>query len=149
MIIRKYSSPDCKHLVALFYDTVHNVNSKDYTLEQLNAWTSGSDEFDEWDRSFSDHYTIVVEIDGTIVGFGDIDSSGYLDRLYVHKDYQRKGIATLICNNLEKNFPKVSTHSSITAKHFFLNRGYIVVKEQQVLRKGILLTNYVMTKTIC
>lgn len=32
---------------------------------------------------------IILE-NSIIVGFGDIDKSGYLDRFYVHKDYQRR-----------------------------------------------------------
>ena len=41
---------------------------------------------------------------------------------------------------------KITTHASITARPFFLKRGYRVVREQQVERGGILLTNYVMEK---
>ena len=70
----------------------------------------------------------------------------YLDRLYVHKDYQRQGVATALCNELERGFDRITTHASITAKPFFLHRGYKVVREQQVVRNGISLTNYVMEK---
>ncbi len=79
--------------------------------------------------------------------FGDIDRSGYLDRLFVHSDYQRKGVATAICNQLEQEVQgHIVTHASITARPFFEKRGYKVVKEQQVERQGILLTNFVMEK---
>ena len=83
-----------------------------------------------------------------IVGFGDIDSTGYLDRLYVRKDRQRRGIASAICGELENaaDAAKITTHASITARPFFQKRGYRVVREQQVERGGILLTNYVMEK---
>lgn len=47
-----------------------------------------------------EHFSLVAIEAGMIVGFGDIDSTGYVDRLYVHKDYQRKGIATAICDML-------------------------------------------------
>ncbi len=40
----------------------------------------------------------------------------------------------------------ITTHASITARPFFEKRGYRPVKEQQVERKGILLTNYVMVR---
>ena len=76
-----------------------------------------------------------------------IDETGYLDRLYVHTDYQGKGIATAICNRLEWAVRKdIVTHASITARPFFEKRGYKVVKEQQVERQGIFLTNFVMIK---
>ena len=41
MIIRKYKSSDCNEIVQLFYNTVHKINAKDYTKEQLNAWATG------------------------------------------------------------------------------------------------------------
>lgn len=42
MIIRKYQPSDCKELTELFYNTVHNVNAKDYTKEQLDVWANES-----------------------------------------------------------------------------------------------------------
>ena len=51
--------------------------------------------------SFQEHYSIVAVDDEIIVGFGDIDRTGYLERLFVHKDYQGRGIATAICDKLE------------------------------------------------
>lgn len=148
MIIRKYDSSDCEQLAELFYQTVHALNAKDYTNEQLDVWADGNVNLKEWDKSFSACYTIVCVKDDIIVGFGDIDKTGYLDRLFVHKDYQRQGVATAICNELEQrvNVKKVVTHASITAKPFFEQRGYKVIKEQQVIRNGIYLTKYVMEK---
>uniref|UniRef100_UPI0028AC98D4 GNAT family N-acetyltransferase n=1 Tax=Tissierella praeacuta TaxID=43131 RepID=UPI0028AC98D4 len=70
-----------------------------------------------------------------------------LDRLFVHKDYQGKGVATAICDRLEKAVQKkVITHASITARPFFEKRGYKVIKEQQVERQGIVLANFIMEK---
>lgn len=37
MIIRPYQPEDCEALARLFYETVHTVNAKDYTEQQLNA----------------------------------------------------------------------------------------------------------------
>jgi len=150
MIIRKYEMSDCKFLVDLFYNTVHTINAKDYTVRQLNAWATGNVDLEEWNKSLSEHFTLVAVENGIIVGFGDIDRTGYLDRLYVHKDYQGQGIASAICDKLEKAFQvnKINTYASITAKLFFIHRGYIVIKEQQVIRAGISLTNYVMEKQL-
>lgn len=147
-MIRKYSSSDCKYLAELFYQTVHTVNAKDYTKEQLDVWATGCVDLEEWDKSFSEHYTVVAVENGVIAGFGDMDESGYLDRLYVHKDYQNQGIATAICDELEQSVraDKITIHASITAKPFFEHRGYKVVREQQVIRGGIPLTNFVMEK---
>ena len=103
---------------------------------------------EQWDRSFSEHYTYVAVENESIAGFGDIDGSGYLDRLYVHHKYQRQGIAAAICDKLEQAVPgaRITTCASITARPFFEKRGYRVIKEQQVERDGTFLTNYLMEK---
>lgn len=151
MVIRNYEPADCTCLTELFYNTVHTVNRIEYTQEQVNVWATGSVDEEEWNRSFSEHITIVAVADTVIVGFGDIDQTGYLDRVYVHKDYQRKGIAAAICDALESavDVPVILTHASITAKPFFEKRGYRMIREQQVERQGVFLTNYIMENTRC
>lgn len=149
MIIRNYLPGDCSELADLFYNTVHTINAKDYTKEQLDAWASGQVDLSEWNISFMEHYTLVAIENGMIVGFGDITPTGYLDHLFVHKNYQGKGVGSAICSRLEQTaFDKVFTQSSVTAKGFFAKRGYVVVKEQQVERQGVWLTNFVMEKEL-
>lgn len=147
MELRRYQLSDCKELTELFYHTVHTVNAKDYTKEQLDVWATGQVDLERWDRSLREHVSIVAVDEGRIVGFGDIDHTGYLDRLFVHADYQGRGIATAICERLEQAVAgEICTHASITARPFFEKRGYRVIKEQKVERQGIFLTNFVMKK---
>lgn len=150
MVIREYKNSDCKEVSELFYDTVHTINAKDYTKEQLDVWATNEIDLEKFNKSLIEHYSLVAVENKIIVGFGDIDETGYLDRLFVHKDYQNRGVATAICDRLEQKMlkGKVIAHSSITAKPFFEKRGYKVIKEQQVERKGFLLTNYIMEKII-
>lgn len=147
MYLREYRPEDCREIIELFYQTVHTVNAADYTEEQLDAWADGKADPEVWHRSLQAHDSIVAMEGDSIVGFGDIDRTGYLDRLYVHAEYQGKGIATAICDRLEQTATgRITTHASITARPFFEKRGYRVVREQQVERHGILLTNFVMEK---
>ena len=148
MEIREYKSSDCNEIADLFYNTVHFINSKDYTEDQLNVWATGNIDIDEWNESLLNNYTLIAEENGIIIGFGDIDDEGYLDRLYVHKDYQNIGVATALCDRLEKKYEveRITTHASITAKSFFEKRGYRVVKKQFVERNGVRLINYIMER---
>lgn len=147
MLIREYQASDCKEITELFYHTVHTINAKDYTKEQLDVWATGQVNIENWNKSLQEHYSIVAVEDEVIVGFGDIDKTGYLDRLFVHANYQGRGIATVICNQLEQAVQgDITTYASITAKPFFEKRGYKVAKEQQVERQGIFLTNFCMEK---
>ena len=51
--IRKYKQSDCKELAKLFYHTVHTVNAKDYTEEQLNVWADGKVDLEKWNISLT------------------------------------------------------------------------------------------------
>lgn len=147
MEIRRYRQSDCKELTELFYNTVHSVNAKDYTKEQLDVWAAGQVDLERWNSSLQAHYSIVAVENDVIIGFGDIDKTGYLDRLFVHMDYQGRGIASAICDRLEQFAEgNITTHASVTARPFFEKRGYKIVKEQQVERQGVFLKNYVMVK---
>lgn len=149
MWIRRYEPEDLGQITALFYDTVHAVNAADYAPEQLDAWADGAPDLDCWNGSLLAHHSLVaVEDGGLIVGFGDIDATGYLDRLYVHKDRQGLGVATALLGRLERavDAPVITTHASITARPFFEGRGYRVLREQRVERHGVQMTNYVMEK---
>lgn len=58
--IRKYQSSDCEQMAELFYNTVHKINQKDYTKEQLNVWATGNVDLAKWDASFREHDTVVA-----------------------------------------------------------------------------------------
>ena len=146
MILRPYGKEDCGQTARLFYETVHTVNARDYSPSQLAAWAPAPPRPEAWHASFCGHYALVAEENGAVVGFGDIDGTGYLDRLYVHKDYQGRGVAAALCAALEQHAAgmPVTVHASVTARPFFEKRGYRVCRRQQVLRAGVALTNFVM-----
>ncbi|MGN1104440.1 MAG: GNAT family N-acetyltransferase [Candidatus Coproplasma sp.] len=146
MIIRQYKIDDLEFVSQLFYETVKCINARDYSAEQIDVWTKNSDCLRTRQSDLIMQHTLVAEENNTIVGFGSIDESGYLDLLYTHKDYQGQGIATALCEQLETGFSVIKTHASITAKPFFEGRGYTVVKEQEVVRSGVKLKNYEMIK---
>lgn len=153
LVLRPYGPDDLTELLNLFCETVHRVNAADYTLAQLNAWAPETPDWAQWNSSLQAHDSLVAWMDGRIAGFGDLDASGYLDRLYVRWDLQDRGVGTALCDALEAHAkalgcPAVTTHASITAKPFFLARGYILLRSQQVERAGERLTNYVLKKLL-
>lgn len=153
MNIRSYRAADCPLLAQLFYDTVHTVNARDYSPAQLAVWATGSVDLAAWNRSFLQHHTLVAIDAGQIVGFGDMDQNGFLDRLYVHHAFQRRGVARAILQQLEeqakaRGVTRFTTHASITARPFFERFGYVVLQRNEVVRAGISLTNYTMEKRI-
>lgn len=149
MLIRKYTPSDCAKICKLFYETIHAINAKDYTSDQLDAWAPRDFDADALNLALIKNTAIVALEKEKIVGFGSIAKNGYLDYLFVHKDCQRKGIATKICDFLEKSgkWEKITVHASITAKPFFEKRGYAIKKRQEVQRKNVILINFAMEKS--
>ena len=150
MHIRLYRTADCPPLLKLFYDTVHTVCAGDYSPAQLDAWAPAKPDASAWDASLRSRTTLVTEGGGNIPGFGNTGPDGHLDLLYVHRDRQRRGVASVLCNFLETLYPvdRVTVHASETARPFFERRGYRVLRPQQVERRGQVLTNYVMEKEL-
>lgn len=144
--IRKYKDTDCESVSKLFYEAVHAINARDYTDIQLFAWAKDERRLLSCRSNLARQYTLVAESGGEVVGFGSIDGADCLDLLFVHRDFQRRGIATALCDELERGRTKIKTYASITAKPFFESRGYAVVKEQEVERSGVKLKNYEMLK---
>ena len=146
--IREYEISDLDRICELFYDTVHRVNAADYTPEQLEVWADGTPDKARWNKEFTERKALVAEIDGKLAGFADMDTTGYLDRLYVAADCVRKGVGRALLTALEAQNPAAvyTTYASITAVSFFLSEGYAVVRENTVTRHGVTMKNYFMKK---
>lgn len=153
MEFREYKNTDLHAVMDLFYVTVHEVNKNDYSEEQLDAIAPKDANEYHWEKSLEKNHTIVVEEDDKLIAFGNIGITGYLDRLYVHPDYLRKGIASKLVEELEEYAKKHGSHvinvtSSITSKAFFESKGYAVIEEQINERRGERLLRYLMEKKI-
>ena len=123
MFVRGYQMSDCKEITELFYNTVHTINAKDYTKEQLDVWATGQADLEKWNQSLQEHYSIVAIDNKIIVGFGDIDKDGYLDRLFVHSNYQGKGVATAVTNWNKRLMEKLQLMLLLQQNHFLKNEG--------------------------
>lgn len=153
MIIRTYSPEDLPQILSLFYDTVHTVCQNDYSRQQLDAWAPKEPDIALWRQTLSSHYTLVAEENGHILAFADLAEPDYLDRLYVHKDAQRRGIARSLVRLLEERASRlgarrISVHASLTAKGFFIHQNYQLVREQFPVKHGITMVNFLMVREL-
>lgn len=153
MYIRNYMKGDSQETAELFYNTVHVINKRDYTDAQIKVWAPENRDLKKWNESFSGRKAIVAVEENHIVGFCDITDSGYLDRLYVHSEFQGKGAGKALCREAEKYAADrlngiVEVYGSITARPFFESLGYSVVRDNEVIRDGISLKNFYMKKEL-
>lgn len=150
--LRAFRQEDIDAILRLFGDTVRTVCRKDYTAAQTDAWANSVNDRARWERTLSEHKTLVAVLGARIVGFADLDGD-YLDRLYVHRDFQGRGIGTALLHELEafarqQKISELETHASRTAKPFFAKQGFRLVQAQTVVRDGETLENFVMRKVL-
>jgi putative acetyltransferase len=150
---RLLTTDDYKEIQQLFVETVTEICSKDYTPNQIEVWASSVKNTQRWLDIFTQQYVLVADVGGKIVGFGTLENDNYLDLLYVHKDFQRRGIANLLYYELEKEARKQNKTSltadvSKTAKPFFESKGFTTIKEQNNLIQGVEIINYKMLKNL-
>ncbi len=150
--IRRLAESDIPHLRELFRSTVLCVNSKDYTDEECKDWASCGDSTEHWKNLLSKNdFFAALDGVGNIIGFSSMNAEGHLHSLFVHKDWQRKGVGALLLSEAERmatayGAEKITSEVSITARPFFERRGYRTVKEQKAKANRMYLTNYVMEK---
>jgi len=154
MHIRKATLEDISELKKLYVGTITTINPKDYDEEQIKVWASTAERTESLLRRINEQYFFVAENDDKkITGFASLDKTGYLDLLYVHKDFQRMGVAKqllqkIINTAIEWNISKLETDASITAKPFFEKNNFKTIRQQTVTINNVDLINYKMERMI-
>lgn len=86
--IRPFVIDDRASVGELFYNTVHSINARDYSKEQLDIWAPLESKSGNFPRPLENNFSYVAIFRSQIVGFADLTISGYIDRFYVHEDFQ-------------------------------------------------------------
>ena len=152
MYARKFRVSDAVEVAKLHRNTIRFVNSKDYPPKQIKVW-SGRTTAKRFRDSIKEFFRFVAVDNSKIIGFGDFTKEGELKGLYVHKDYQGKGVGSLLLKKIEKSarlkrFKKLFLYSTITAKTFYMKNGYKVIKKTKLRIKNQKLTVYKMEKQL-
>lgn len=153
MTFKNATISDLKEMQELYIETIKHVCKNDYNSAQIDVWISGVKNTERWVAVINTQFVLLAIIEDQIVGFGTLKDGNYIDFFYIHKDFQRQGIADRLLTELQleakKQHSKVITSDvSITARPFFEKKGFIVKAEQRNIRFGIELINYKMEKNL-
>jgi putative acetyltransferase len=153
LTIRAFQPADALEIMRLFRDTVHNVNSRDYTPEQVEAWAPALMDEPRWHERLRANFTYVAEAEGQIVGFSELERSGRIGTLYVHHRWQAQGIASRLLSEMETRARalgarRLTVEASLTAYGFFQRRGFKLVRPRDVDLNGVSLRNFVMERVL-
>lgn len=150
---RQATIGDKYSITELFRTTIQRVNVNHYSPQEIIAWSAGSESHDRWINRINTHYFVLSHDGDTLTGMASIDHLGYLDIIYVHHEYQGLGIASELLNRMETRcralgHEEITSDVSITAKPFFLHKGFEIVRPQLVLCRGVVLRNYAVRKEV-
>jgi len=153
MKVRRYNEGEEETLWYLLYQTVHTVNSRDYSLAQREAWAPSKCDLSKWKVRLRKTNPFVAEENGELIGFAELEVNGHIDCFYCASNWQRRGVGSALLGAIEQEaasqgITRLFADVSITAKGFFEAKGFFTEKEQMVSLCGEQLTNYAMSKHI-
>jgi putative acetyltransferase len=153
MTVNTVEADALSDLQNLFYETVTHINRRDYTESQIKAWVTNAFDHEFWSKRFTEQQFFSAHENGLMVGFASVTKKGYLDFMYVHKDYQGKGVGAILLMTIEtfaraQNISTLSSDVSLTARPFFLKKGFQIEKIYIKKMEGEEFTNTMMTKNL-
>jgi putative acetyltransferase len=152
VVLRRFQPDDSLQLAALFRAAVRGIAARHYAPEQIQAWADAIDA-----RTFGERCarkdTWVAMIGDRVAGFSDLEPDGHIDMLYVHPDFERRGVARALLQHIEglahaAGMTRLYTEASITARPVFEAMGLRVLSPQTVTVRGQAMTNYRMHKSL-
>jgi putative acetyltransferase len=151
--LRPYLASDLPLLSEIRFAAIEELTLEDYDDAQRRAWASAADDDEEFAQSLEKGLTIVALIGGGPVGFIALQDGGLIDQLYVHPAVARIGIASALCEAIEKlaaarGAVTLETDASDTAKPLFEARGYQAKHRNTIEIDGEYLGNTRMTKAL-
>jgi putative acetyltransferase len=153
MTFRNATISDLNEMQELYIETIQSVCKKDYNEAQREAWISGVKNTERWIAVIETQYVLLAVIENKIAGFATLKDGDYIDFFYIHKNFQRQGIADKLLTKLELEAQKqhskmITSDISITAKPFFEKKGFVAKAEQKNIHLDVELINYKMEKNL-
>ncbi len=149
MHIREFQLGDEADLHVVFRSAVHEIASKDYTPEQIEAWAPASFDSEVWAKRMQGIHPFVVEHNAKLVAYADVQPTGYIDHFFVSGPFARTGIGTLLMNRIHetasaRGIEVLTSDVSRTAQPFFARFGFIVNEQKASVVRGVTVKNALM-----
>jgi putative acetyltransferase len=153
MLIRRFQSGEAPALFEVYYSAIHLAASRDYTPEQIKAWAPADLDKDLWAAKMVDIKPFVAEINGEIVGYADVQPSGYIDHFFVSGYHQKEGIGRLLMSAIHDEaaslgLTELTSDVSRTAQPFFQKFGFSIIEQRLPEVRGAVIPNALLRKAL-
>ncbi len=151
--LRPYLAADTPILAAIFVAAIEQLTGDDYSEAQQEAWASAADDEATFGARLAGELTLIATLQNSPVGFAALKGADHIDMLYVHPSVAGQGVASMLCDALEKlafgrGATKLTVDASDNALEFFKKRGYVAQQRNTVTVQGEWLANTTMQKTL-
>ena len=151
--LRPDLAEDTPVLAAIFVAAIEELACEDYSKAQQEACASAADDEGQFGKRLASELTLVATLRNSPVGFAALKGAGHIDMLYVHPGAAGQGVASMLCEALEKlaggrGEKKLTVDASDNAQEFFKKRGYVPMQRNTVTVNGEWLANTTMQKTL-
>jgi putative acetyltransferase len=151
--LRPFLPADRSILAAIFVAAIQELTGDDYSEAQQEAWASAADDEEQFGKRLAGELTLVATLQNSSVGFAALKGADHIDMLYVHPSVVGQGVASMLCEALEKiaggrGAKSLTVDASDNAQEFFSKRGYVAKQRNTVTVNGEWLANTTMQKTL-
>ena len=149
--IRPLAADDYRTVGRIYFCAVHEGTRSAYSYQQRLAWGGDTIDLDGWKMRVEALTGFVAEHDGEPLGFITIDQTGYVQFAFVLPSATGTGVGKALLNAAEQwakehGATQLTTEASLVARPFFLKSGWLVIEEEHVERKGVILMRSKMQK---
>ena len=140
-------------LAAIFVAAIDELTGEDYSEAQQQAWAAAADDEAQFGKRLAGELTLIATLQNSPVGFAALKGADHIDMLYVHPGVAGQGVASMLCEALEKlaggrGAKALTVDASDNAEGFFAKRGYVAKQRNTVTVNGEWLANTTMQKTL-
>jgi putative acetyltransferase len=151
--LRPFLAEDTPMLAAIFVAAIEELTGEDYSEAQQQAWAAAADDEAQFGKRLAGELTLIATLQNSPVGFAALKGADHIDMLYVHPGVAGQGVASMLCEALEKlaggrGAKALTVDASDNAEGFFAKRGYVAKQRNTVTVNGEWLANTTMQKTL-
>jgi putative acetyltransferase len=151
--LRPFLASDTPMLAAIFAAAIEELTGDDYSEAQQEAWAAAADDEEAFGKKLAFDLTLIATLQNSPVGFASLKGKDHIDMLYVHPSVAGQGVATMLCDALEKlaenrGAKSLTVDASDNAQDFFRKRGYAPRQRNSITINGEWLSNTTMQKTL-
>jgi putative acetyltransferase len=140
MHLRKARPGEGQAIVGLHARTVREINSRDYTPEEIDVWLARKSPEKEEARIGAGEVYVCIGDDEALLGYGS-RRGDRIAALYVAPDRQGQGVGSMLLAQLERDaiaegIEVLELNSTLAAAGFYRQQGYETLGTTQCFEAG-------------